>query len=169
MIIFPPLIPDSRPLLYRLAPKAVGLLLQGRAIVHRKAVDLGRGCDPSLALLLHMGQLVPQQPLAGRVIGAELAGRKMDVCPLGIGQCPHRWGGGRFGVDPDARKIGVKRALHPGLHLVGHAGLVLGQLGHAVAGTERGRQPFGENGVIYLSSSSISPSVNPNWRNIRKT
>ena len=126
----------------RLAPEAVGLLFQGRAVVHRKAVDLGGGLNPSLALLLHMGQLVAQQPLASRIIGAELAGRKMDVASLGIGKRPHCRGGGRFGVDPDARKIGVKRTLHPGLDLIWDAGLVLRSLGHALAGAERGRQPF---------------------------
>ena len=85
-----------------LAPEAVSLLFQDRAIVHLKAVDLRGRLNPSLALLLHMDQLMPQQLLTSRVIGAELARRKMDVASLGIGKRPHCRGGGRFGVDPDA-------------------------------------------------------------------
>jgi hypothetical protein len=108
----------------------IGLALEGRVGVDRRALGLRRRGDPALGLLHDVGDLVADQLSTRLGVGLVLAGREVQIRALGRGdraQIVHR----RRLVDADRVEVNAERVLHLRLDRAGQ--------GRAAAGRQRGR------------------------------
>jgi hypothetical protein len=96
----------------------IGLALEASVVVTIDALELrGRG-NPTLALLHHVGELVPEQLLTMLAVWLVLSGREVDVCTLGVPERIERRGMGAF-VHAHRREVGAQCRPHLGLYVTG--------------------------------------------------